>query len=377
MEQQGIMTAVSSNGSGEQIRVRPRRMRGIVAILFCLVCRHVVSADEVGSGRWHTDFQKAEALAKENGVPLLVHFHASWCGPCRAMEADVLSSAEVLAALKSGVVGVKVDSDSRRDLVARYGVTALPTDIIISADGKVLSKNVGSPGRSAYVARLMQFSAPVGSPPVRAAASNGLVAQAPAPGTPVTKASFEESTPPSVPVSKSEETAILALTNSATAPVVEKAASTPTESREGSRQKLSEKPLAAMTRTLRRVSDQRIGLNGYSPVSLQESEKWQTGDMQFRSDFQGVCYLLSSAEELERFNASPEKFVPALHGCDPVALVNQQVIQSGNIELGVSYQSHMYFFSTKHNRDEFLRNPAKFAGTHSLAFFQAERGNDS
>jgi hypothetical protein len=66
--------------------------------------------------------------------------------------------------------------------VSRFGVTALPTDVIISHDGKVLAKDVGSPGLSGYVSRLRQHMRPAAAP----ADSAPAVAQTqPAPATPV------------------------------------------------------------------------------------------------------------------------------------------------------------------------------------------------
>ena len=52
--------------------------------------------------------------------------------------------------------------------------------------------------------------------------------------------------------------------------------------------------------------------------------------------------------------------------------MNDQVVQSGFVELGASFQSRMYFFSTKISREEFLKAPEKFAAAYNLAFFETE-----
>ena len=46
---------------------------------------------------WHKSFATAQAEARRRGVPLLIHFHASWCGPCRRMERDVLDTRALAA----------------------------------------------------------------------------------------------------------------------------------------------------------------------------------------------------------------------------------------------------------------------------------------
>ena len=197
----------------------------------------VASAGDANrTGQWSADFESAEALARENGIPLVIHFYAHWCGPCRMMESQVLNSTEVHTMLGTGIVGVKVNSDHRHNLVSRFDISVLPTDVIISPEGKILSKDAGTSGRSAYVARLARFRLPSGVPADPEAA----------------------------------ETAI-----------------------------------TVMTKTLRREADKQIGLNGYSPVSLTETEEWKTGESQFKYEFQGVCYCLSSARRARTIQSQP------------------------------------------------------------------------
>lgn len=316
----------------------------VIAGLFvasCLFTRTADAGNDAHAEAWRVDFEKAEAFAKEQGVPILIHFHAHWCGPCQTMESEVLETAEVRAALRSGIVGVKVNADDRRDLVSRFGISALPTDVIVSPSGQVLSQNVGSPGRKAYVARLAQFRVPAKG---QAGDKETIVAKTAnrSAKTPVTQVSQTQ-----VPNVAVEQTIPVESENVQTSATM-------------------------MTKALRQESDKRVGLHGYSPVSLTETETWKSGDAQFKYEFQGVCYQLSSAEELERFKATPEKFVPALHGCDPVAFVNDQAVQAGYIELGVTWRSRLYFFYSKKSRDEFLKNPHRFVRTKNLTFFRGE-----
>ncbi|MEJ7594475.1 MAG: thioredoxin domain-containing protein [Planctomycetaceae bacterium] len=302
-------------------------------LLACFVALPANAGDGILANQWHADFQKAESLSKEHRLPLVIHFHALWCGPCQAMESEVLNTAEVQAALGSGIIGVKVNSDDRPDLVSRFGVTSLPTDVIVSPDGRLLSMHVGSPGRNAYIARLAQFRVPAGS---RNRTASEVVA--------LEKAA---------PMQNAAGLDVLAGTDALAA---------------------SEKvTVTAMRKVVRRESATSIGLNGYSPVSLTETEEWKTGDAQFSHEFQGVFYQLCSAEELQRFIASPEKFVPAVYGYDPVSLVNDQVFQAGHLELGVTYESKVYFFFSKNTRDEFLSNPEKFSGGQNVSLVSADK----
>lgn len=329
-----------------------------------LLIRTSDAGEDAAPETWQLDFEKAEAFAKEQRVPLLIHFHAHWCGPCRTMESEVLETAEVREALRSGIVGVKVNADDRRDLVSRFSISALPTDVIVSPGGHVLSQNAGSPGRKVYVARLVQFSVPAtGQTGLKeTVAAKTADRSAKTPGNQVSQTQVSDMVAePSIPV----ESVIVSLEGTA-------AGKSNANGLDAAAATISQAPAGMMTKALRRESDRRVGLDGYSPVSLTETETWQSGDAQFKHEFQGVSYQLSSAEELERFKATPERFVPALHGCDPVAFVNNQTVQAGHIELGVTWRSRVYFFYSKKSRDEFLNNPHRFVRTKALTFFRGE-----
>ena len=109
-----------------------------------------------GVSQWQTDFSAAQAEATRLNLPLLVHFYADWCGPCRAMESSVLNSAEVRGLLGSKCVAVKVNIDHHRDVALRYGVAALPTDVFLGPDNQVLGRNFGPATRSSYLAKIEQ-----------------------------------------------------------------------------------------------------------------------------------------------------------------------------------------------------------------------------
>ncbi len=125
------------------------------ALVFCVGLFPAIAANAAEKKTsWHTDFEAAKAESEKRHLPLLLHFYAEWCGPCRQMESDVLNSEDVVAACGEKCVAVKIDSDARGDLAAKYGVAALPTDVFISPEGDVLSKNVGQASEETYIARI-------------------------------------------------------------------------------------------------------------------------------------------------------------------------------------------------------------------------------
>ncbi|MBX3465424.1 MAG: thioredoxin family protein [Planctomycetes bacterium] len=70
------------------------------------------------------DDDALERLVRASPVPVLVDFHATWCGPCR-MVAPVVAD---LAAERAGsLIVVKVDTDRHTRHAAQVGVRGVPT----------------------------------------------------------------------------------------------------------------------------------------------------------------------------------------------------------------------------------------------------------
>ena len=77
------------------------------------------------------------AVTAENPLVLL-DFWAVWCGPCK-MIAPIL---EEIAAEREDVVIGKVDVDSEMELAMQFGVSSIPTLVVIK-DGQPANKAVG------------------------------------------------------------------------------------------------------------------------------------------------------------------------------------------------------------------------------------------
>jgi len=67
---------------------------------------------------------------------VLVDFHATWCGPCHAVAPIYKKLAEEHSS-PSNIAFVKVDVDEQPEIAAKYGITAMPTFLVIK-EGKVV-----------------------------------------------------------------------------------------------------------------------------------------------------------------------------------------------------------------------------------------------
>ena len=71
--------------------------------------------------------------------PVLVDFHADWCGPCKVM-APILKELKSRTGSKLRIV--KVDVDRNRKVAEYYKIAGIPT-LILFSKGKVLWRKSG------------------------------------------------------------------------------------------------------------------------------------------------------------------------------------------------------------------------------------------
>jgi thioredoxin len=72
----------------------------------------------------------------------LVDFYAEWCGPCKAMKPVF---AELEEELKGKVEFKKVDVDEQSDEAGKYGVTSIPTFVILKNGAEISRKSGAMP----------------------------------------------------------------------------------------------------------------------------------------------------------------------------------------------------------------------------------------
>ena len=133
-----------------------------LAVAFRIVTALSSGGESAGPGlvRWQPR-EKAAALARTSGKPLLYEFSAEWCGPCKILDrdwADPAVAAKVNGSYVPTHIVDRIREEGRNpadieELQRRYEISGFPAIVAAAPDGRLLGKQEGYAGRE----RLMKF----------------------------------------------------------------------------------------------------------------------------------------------------------------------------------------------------------------------------
>ncbi len=354
-----------------------------VFLLFFLVQGSAVGQQPL---HWDATIDSAKATATQSHRLVLLFFCASYCGPCHRMENDIRNQPGAVSALEANFVPVKVSIEYYPTTAKQYGVTRVPTTIILAptARGEVLAVIPEAMPVDQYLAKLNTvvaeakrretevFAQIQPSPPVGSAAAIGrsLPAGAAASANAVPAAQFAATVPPVGPVQNQAIAAASPAANSlgaarpsVAAPTANAAAGSSMVAMATGSGQSGSRPmdLQKSGEAVKRPANLLFGLDGFCPVQLVENYRWEPGKKAWGAVHRGRTYLFAGPEEQRRFLAKPDHYAPVSSGDDVVLLLEQGRSVSGHREHGLQFDGHVYLFAGEGTLDKFRSNPRYYA----------------
>lgn len=83
------------------------------------------------------NFDKEKTFKRIGNVPIILDFHATWCGPCKMLAPHLQA---IQNKYKGKLIVYKIDVDKDPELAQRFNVQAMPTIVFMETKDKYKSE---------------------------------------------------------------------------------------------------------------------------------------------------------------------------------------------------------------------------------------------
>ncbi len=332
---------------------------------------------------WDATIDSAKTAAHQSNRLVLLLFTAPWCTHCHHLENEIRNQPGAVAALEADFVPVKINFDYYPNTAKQYGVTRLPTTVILAPDakGEVLAVIPESMPVDQYLSKLKQvatvakkrdagvFAQIAVNPPVGSAAvaSQSPIVGISPPAVPTAVIPLQSTAPqqPAGPVQNPPPPPTLPVVNAGDAArggLAAPLATAPANPTTGPGASGGPPPQPQdPARNAKSLTTPLFGLDGFCPVQLVEYDRWQPGNKQWGVVHRGRIYLFAGLDEQRRFRANPDRYAPVSSGDDVVLLLEQGRTVEGYRQHGLKFEGHVYLFANEGTLSKFKANPHQYA----------------
>ncbi|MBY0587890.1 thioredoxin family protein [bacterium] len=397
--------------------------RSVSTTLMVMVCLTSSAWGADGPIPWRTDFDHALGEAKATGKLILVNIHATWCIPCKKLNATTLMDPGLATEITQSTIPVSLDADQDANVIRQWPITGFPTQLFLTPDGQILNTIVGFVPVETYLATLRKsqetyaannrskpshsFAAVRNQDSMSTASPNSTRSTAPSsfaskPAMPNAMSAVQMPAPtknslsgsassavanglPPVPMLASKQTSSSPGSSGITSVFspppgtmnssnVMAQASNPSPPMNPSMTNSAGPPARFVKQEVRssvmptlgtgevRPCDASVplGLDGYCPVSMFKRSELVRGADDQCCVFKDKRYQFMSVAEREMFIQNPKKFLPSEDGLCVVTWAEDHRRASGSIDFPALFGDYLFLFSSDDARQRFLQDPEKY-----------------
>ena len=384
------------------------------SLMMTLAITMIAASDARAEIAWQSNLRVAHAQAQSEGKLLLLHFYSDNCTWCEKLEKGAFQEPQVGQAISESFVPVKIHGTASKKLAEMFKVTAFPTDVIVTTEGKTISHTVSPQSADRYVSMLNTSKATVAgaaAPPVTAVATAPalpeskpaaaqLTSPSAAPEASLPLPGYATSAAPQTPTAAPSASSLAATSGGQadsgfTLPEATLSGGTPAQLT-GSRGLTLEMPgqdpapaevgkpstdsvdasaaaitasvsntPAPVTQAISRPVQQKqpeLAMQGFCPVTVIRDDKWVEGKPEFGVIHLGKLYLFDNKENMQTFLNDPVPFTPVLNEIDAVVFFEERRIVPGKREWGLKdpIYNRMFFFADEASMNHFYNQYERY-----------------